>query len=380
LKLTVYDAKFNKYNNLISSHQKSCTNHLNPLTNKKQKTTCLRNILSKIFQKPADITASQSVLSQLREELDESLKNLLDAWYPDSIDYEHGGFYTDLNNTFDPEGAHLKSVVHQSRHLWTLSRACARFPQTALFREASEHEFRFIADHFWDQKHGGFYSEVNRKGYAATPDQSIIAFGQSFAMYGIIAYHNVTQSQESLKLAIDTFYWLEQYMYDPVDKGYFSFTDMDRNIIGLPDYTGCLDGPCMKGINSILHLLEAYTELYKIWPDSLLYERLWELLEIIEDKMVQEKGYLHNYFDKDWTPVCINKPSKSNVRRYLYLDHVSFGHDAEAAFLMQEARSSKRQRSAENASRHKETGGSFHNLWFGPQIRRTVWKGVLFQK
>ncbi len=297
----------------------------------------MKRFLASIFQKRDIKPPDRSFLIQLKSELDKAISDELHAWYPSSIDYEQGGFYTDLNNSFEPEGAHLKSIVHQSRHLWTLSRACFRFPQTTLFREAAEHGFRFIADHFWNHEHGGFYSEVNRNGSAATPNKPIIAFGQSFAMYGILAYHSVKQSQESIKLAIDTFHWLEQHMYDPVDKGYFSFTDMDRNIIGRPDYTGCLNGPCMKGINSILHLLEAYTELYKIWPDPLLYARLWELLEILEDKMVQEKGYLHNYFDKNWTPVSIDNPSKSNVRRYLYLDHVSFGHDAEAAFLMQEA-------------------------------------------
>ena len=297
----------------------------------------MKQLLASIFQKHDVKPANRSVLLHLQTEMDEAILSDLDAWYPGSIDYEEGGFYTDLNYKFEPDGPHLKSIVHQSRHLWTLSRSCLRYPKNTICRDGAEHGFRFIADHFWDHEYGGFYTEVNRKGRLVKPGLPFIAFGQSFAIYGIMAYHSVTHSHEALKLAIDTFHWLEKYMYDPRFKGYYSYIGRDRIIIGRPDYTGCLNGPCMKGINSILHLLEAFIELYKAWPDALLYARLSELLEILNEKMVQPEGYLHNYFDKDWTPVSINKPSKSNVRKYLYLDHVSFGHDAEAAFLMQEA-------------------------------------------
>jgi len=299
----------------------------------------MNRFLTNIFQKHDVKPAKPPFLLQLQNQLNGAMVNLLEAWYPSSIDYEQGGFYTDLNYKFEPDGPQQKYIVHQSRHLWTLSKAGLQFPDNTLYRNGAEHGFRFIAEQFWNHEYGGFYTEVNRNGSIATSGQPVIAYGQSYAIYSIIAYHSLTRNPDALELAINTFHWLEEFMYDPVNKGYFSFTDQDRNIIGRPDYTGCLNGPCMKGINSILHLLEAYIELYKAWPDALLYARLSELLEILKERMIQPKGYLHNYFDRDWTPVSIDKPSKPNVRRYHYLDHVSYGHDAEAAFLMQDAAS-----------------------------------------
>jgi mannobiose 2-epimerase len=297
----------------------------------------MKRFLASIFQKHDVKPPDRSFLIQLKSELDKAISDELHAWYPASIDKEHGGFYTDLNYKYEPDGPHRKTIVHQSRHLWTLSRAGLRFPENNLYKDCAEHGFRFISDHFWDRENGGFFTEADRTGTSITTEHPYISYGQSFALYGIIAYHSLTKSPEALKLAIDTFHWLDENMYDPECKGYYSFADRDRTIIDLPGYTGCLNRRCQKGVNSILHLLEAYTDLYNAWPDTLLFARLSELLEILEEKIIQPEGYLHNYFDRTWNPVRISNPSKSNVRRYLYLDHVSFGHDAEAAFLMQEA-------------------------------------------
>lgn len=296
----------------------------------------MKRYLASIFQKRDVKPPERSFLIQLKSVLDKTISDELHAWYPASIDKEHGGFYTDLNYKYEPDGPHRKRIVHQSRHLWTLSRAGLRYPEITLYRDGAEHGFRFISDHFWDHVNGGFYTELDRKGTSITPEHPLISYGQSFALYGILAYHSLTKSPKALKLAIDTFHWLDENMYDPECKGYYSFTDRDRNITDRPGYTGCLNGRCQKGVNSILHLIEAYTDLYKAWPDTLLYARLSELVVILEEKIMQPEGYLHSNFDRTWKPVKISKPSKSNVRRYLYLDHVSFGHDAEAAFLMQE--------------------------------------------
>jgi mannobiose 2-epimerase len=53
--------------------------------------------------------------------------------------------------------------------------------------------------------------------------------------------------------------------------------------------------------------------------------------------MVSKEGSLRLFFHPDWTPVSFRE-SPDNVRKENFgLDHVSFGHDYETAFLMLEA-------------------------------------------
>ena len=92
-----------------------------------------------------------------------------------------------------------------------------------------------------------------------------------------------------------------------------------------------------KDQNSSIHLLEAFTELYLVWPDELLRGRLEELLLIIRDTITAEEGYMRLFFEADWTPVSFRDSSEEEIRKHYYLDHVSFGHDVETAFLMLEA-------------------------------------------
>ena len=84
-------------------------------------------------------------------------------------------------------------------------------------------------------------------------------------------------------------------------------------------------------------MLEAYTELYKVWPDDLVRLRLSELLSLVRDTITSDAGYMRLYFTADWQPISHRDSSKVFIRENSRLDHVSFGHDIETAFLMLEA-------------------------------------------
>jgi mannobiose 2-epimerase len=84
-------------------------------------------------------------------------------------------------------------------------------------------------------------------------------------------------------------------------------------------------------------LLEAFTELYGVWKDPLLRERLQEMLFLIRDKLTTPQGYLTLFFTPDWKPVSFRDSTKDVILRHKSLDHVSFGHDVETAYLMLEA-------------------------------------------
>ena len=93
----------------------------------------------------------------------------------------------------------------------------------------------------------------------------------------------------------------------------------------------------IKDQNSSIHLLEAFTELYQVWPDPLLRERLHEMLLLIRDTITTPRGYLVLFLTPDWKPVSFADSSEAVILKHRNLDHVSFGHDVETAYLMIEA-------------------------------------------
>src|SRR5690606_22945910 len=78
-----------------------------------------------------------------------------------------------------------------------------------------------------------------------------------------------------------------------------------------------------KTMNTHLHVLEAYANLYRVWPDPVLAEQLRALIQVFLRHIIQkDTGNLHLFFTKDWKPTA---------------HLVSYGHDIEASWLLQEA-------------------------------------------
>jgi mannobiose 2-epimerase len=93
------------------------------------------------------------------------------------------------------------------------------------------------------------------------------------------------------------------------------------------------DGTPPKDQNSSIHLLEAFTELYRVWPDALVKERLLMMLSLIRDRIVTPKGYLQLFLNRDLSPVSYRDSSENVQQKKWFLDHVSFGHDVDTLTL-----------------------------------------------
>src|SRR5690606_28978301 len=106
---------------------------------------------------------------------------------------------------------------------------------------------------------------------------------------------------------------------DPVYGGYFNYTERD----GTPLREG-FEGTPPKDQNSSIHLLEAFTELYRVWPDPVLRDRLEELLVLIRDTLRVDPGHLTLFASADWTPVSYRDASEAVREANHYFDHVSF--------------------------------------------------------
>ena len=275
---------------------------------------------------------------KIRAELSESLnKKLLDVWYPRTIDSISGGFLSDFDYKWDMKGPQNKMIVTQSRHIWTCSSLAEFYPEKKThYLKIAGHGFQFLKDKMWDPKLGGFFNLVEREGNVLKSGKTerIMkdAYGNAFAIYGLSTYVRVSGDTTALSLAKKAFLWLDRHSYDPQFGGYFQFLEAD----GTPLKSG-LNGVPPKDQNSSIHLLEAFTALYQVWPDPLVKERLLMMLYLIRDKITHPKGYLQLFLNADLTPVSYRDSAEDVRKKHRQNDHISYGHDVETAFLMLEA-------------------------------------------
>jgi len=281
---------------------------------------------------------TESKRLQIAGEMEKVLKSeLLDKWYPQSVDTVYGGFLSTFTYDFKPTGDQDKMIVTQARHTWTNAKASLRYPEIDQYKSNARHGFDFLKNVMWDKANGGFFQLVDRKGNVKGNDSSKTAYGNAFGIYALAAYYRSSQDTAGLNLAKKAFHWLEMGSHDPVLKGYFQHLHRNGTPIKRPADALSTADTGYKDQNSSIHILEALTELYQVWPDDLLRERLNEMLLLIRDTIVTPQGYLTLFLRPDWTPVTFADSSEEVIMKHHHLNHVSFGHDVETAYLLTEA-------------------------------------------
>ena len=275
----------------------------------------------------------------LADEIETSLrKETLDKWYPLAVDTTYGGFLSSFTFDFKPTGDQRKMIVTQARHTWTNAKASMRFPEVEHYKKSARHGYEFLRDVMWDSTYGGFYWLVERDGKPVQDDTIKTAYGNAFALYALVACYEATQDLEVLMMAKEAFNWLEMHSHDHEFKGYFQHMHRDGTpILRDRKKTPSTAETGYKDQNSSIHLLEALTDLYRVWPDVLVKERLREMLFLIRDTIVTRDGNLILFLERNWTPVSFRDKPDSTIEQHHSLDHVSFGHDVETAYLMIEA-------------------------------------------
>ncbi len=248
-------------------------------------------------------------------------ENLFSFWLLNSVDEEYGGFLTDLarDGTSRPG---KKMLVTQARLLWAFSRMWRAGYHDPRIREGAEGGLRFLREHFWDDAHDGWFWQVERDG---TPDDmNKKTYGQAFTVYALTEYSRAFDDPAALELAVRTFEALEAHAKDPSNPGYRDF--MNRRWRPVRGPFGST-----KTMNTHLHLMEAFTELYAETGDALHGQRLREMLDILSEKCyLPEYGCCIDGFNYDWTP---STNSWFGPRNRM----TSYGHNVEFAWLMQRA-------------------------------------------
>lgn len=277
---------------------------------------------------------------KIANEMESSLVNqILDVWYPKIIDTTFGGFLSDFDYKWEENGNHNKMLVSQARHVWATSKI-AEFLEDDTYQKIAESGFLSLQKNMKDSKNGGFFFIRDREGNELSRyGSNKSSYSTAFTIYSLAAYYKLSKDEAALDLAKETFLWLEKHAHDPINKGYFDLLDADGRLREPSEKIGnrYQVHPTWKDQNSSIHLLEAFTELYSVWPDPLVKERLSEMLFLIRDVIVTDKGYLTLYLTEDLQPISFRDSSKEVREANSSLDHVSFGHDVETAFLMLEA-------------------------------------------
>lgn len=275
-------------------------------------------------------------LDGLQEELECALiTSILEAWYPRVVDAEQGGYWSQFDADWKRLPDQPKMVVTQARHIWTSIRLYERFSERDELRQIASHGVDYLLGTMWDSEKGGFFwlldeqGNVLEQGRVGSRKQS---YGIAFAIYALAAYHEVTGDARALDGAVRTFRWLDSHAHDARYGGYFDI--MGAN--GAP-YVNPENRVYAKSQNTSIHLLEAFTELFRVWPDEQLRLRLVELQELLMHRMIDARGYVNQYFHEDWTPVSFEHHALDRYREVMHWDHVSFGHDVEIAYLLYES-------------------------------------------
>jgi cellobiose epimerase len=246
-------------------------------------------------------------------------KNILPFWMDNVIDKKNGGFYNSITNDLKLDESADKGCILNSRILWTFSSAYRMFGDEK-YLETAKIAYKYMLDFFWDDQYSGVYMVVDCKGNPIVARKQI--YNLAFAIYGLAEYYRAVCINESLEKAIELFNLIEKHSFDSVNGGYIEAVTRDWK--PLEDLRlSSKDANEKKSMNTHLHVLEAYTNLYRVWKDERLKERVRGLLEIMLEKVLDSSsGHFILFFDEFYNP-------KSNI--------TSYGHDIEGSWLMCEA-------------------------------------------
>ena len=269
------------------------------------------------------------VCRRIAGEVEANLKtHILGKWFPLAVDKERGGFHQNYAENWARIPRNDRSIVYQSRLTWTAAQAALTYPnEAATYKEYARHGVKYLETGLWDAEKGGFYwsqDEAGKPGFERNGEKH--AYGNAFAIYAASTAYHATHDADALDLAKRAYAWLETHAHDTKNGGYYEALTRDGTPILAPpangptsDFIGTRYG--LKSMNTHIHILEALTALYEVWPDAGVKARLTEVFNIIRDKIAVTPGYQHLYLNPDWTPV----PGPD-----------SYGHDVETGYLLVE--------------------------------------------
>ena len=257
-----------------------------------------------------------SKLKELKSELLVELDSILKYWSKNTIDNQNGGFIGQIDFNDHLIASAEKGSVLNARILWSFS-ASYQVTKNEEHKKLATRAFEFLSKYFYDVEFGGLFWSINADKTPKDTKNQIYAL--AFAIYGLSEYYVISKEEKALEMAINLYLQIQRHSYDPVNGGYLeAFTREWKPIADLR--LSDKDANEKKTMNTHLHIVEAYANLFKVWKDKKLQNVIVELLATIEERFINtETGHLRLFFNEEW----IEKP-----------DVISYGHDIEAAWLL----------------------------------------------
>lgn len=247
-------------------------------------------------------------------EIKEHLVNDLIPFWQGLKDEENGGFYGYLSYDLKLDKKAVKGCILNSRILWFFSNAYMVLGDPSLLESAS-HAYQFLKEHCVDDEFGGVFWSLTYDG--KPEDTTKHTYNQAFSIYALASYYDASKNQEALEIAWKLYDLVESKCKD--EYGYLeaftrSFEPEENDKLS---ENGVI---AEKTMNTLLHVFEAYTELYRVTKEEKVAKQIRFMMDIIKDKVFnKEIGRQEVFFDKTWNTL---------------IDLYSYGHDIETAWLV----------------------------------------------
>lgn len=279
-------------------------------------------------------------IKKYRDEAENHLVNeLLPFWIQRMIDFENGGYITHFDERGNDTGEDEKSLIAQTRCLFTLSSAHRAGYGEGKLAVMAKHGFDFLIQKMWDAEYGGFFWMANRKGEILN-DQKII-YGHSFAIYSLSEYTLATGDTRGVEYAEKVFDLLQKHGADTLYGGYWEMFHRNWNLCGPGS-----QGGDRKTLDVHMHLMEAFTTLFEATGKQVHRRKLREIIGLLLNKIIHPKYKTGiPQFFQDWSIApqikfdiiwgwdrFSEEGQKGNAT-----DNTCFGHNAEFAWLLNHA-------------------------------------------
>lgn len=248
------------------------------------------------------------------QEIKEHLLEGIIPFWKGLRDNEYGGYYGWVDYDLSVDKQAVKGCILNSRIMWFFSNAYTLLKDESLLDEA-KHGFAFMKEHCMDKENGGIFWSLK---YDGQPEETLKhTYNQAFAIYALSSYYEASGDEEALSMAKELLRIIEDKCTDA--DGYLEAFDKEFNII---DNDKLSENGVMadRTMNTLLHVFEAYTELYRVAKVPEAKERLMWIMDVFADKVYNPELHRQEvFFDMNYKPI---------------IDLHSYGHDIETAWLI----------------------------------------------
>ncbi len=261
----------------------------------------------------------ENELKVYREKFSVELNNILSYWMSYGVEKEGHGFYGAVDLDGIPDLMSNKSSVLNARILWTYSTAAIRSGRKD-YAEIADRAYRVVTEDFYDSRYGGYFMELTAGNEAANDIKH--TYAQAFVIYALCKYYEFRKLGSTMEAIRSFFRLLEEKAKDKSHAGYLEAFTRDWKIYG---ENRMADNNEPKSMNTHLHVLEAWSALYKVWKDEIVRIRLEELINLFSDKIIRADCHFGIFYDDGFN----ESAASSGI--------CSFGHDIEGSWLLPEA-------------------------------------------